>query len=216
VRKKAAFALAVFSVLLFASAITTLSKAADYNKVGVKAGDTAEYSTSISSTNEVSMLIRIISVSAYMVTINVTYNYSTGPTQTDVVYFDVSRGTGFISILTAPGLSVGDPVYLGSSAAIMDIIPMNVTGMTRTVNHYNFSIPGFAYEESYWDRDTGLLVKSSNRNPNFSENITLISTTAFSSVAVLVVVAGVVGALIVIVVVVEVIVRRKMSSKAAA
>jgi hypothetical protein len=219
-RKKAAFTPVILSIILFSSATATLSQSADYNKVGVKVGDTAEYSVSVSSTDEVSMVINITNVSAPTVEINVTFYFSTHPTQNETFIYDVSTGTGFIPILTAPGLSVGDPIYLGSSGMINDTIAMTVAGTSRSVNHFNYSAPSFSYGEYYWDKNTGLLVKSSFGNPNFSENISLTSTTsfnaAFPSVLVLLVAAGFVGTVLLIVLVIGVVLPRRRSSNTAA
>jgi hypothetical protein len=215
-RKKVTFTLVLFSIILLSSAMTTPSQAADYYKVGVKVGDVVEYSISISNSDMVSIVIRVEDISVSVVQLNVTYYYSAHPTQSVNSPFDVTSGYGLYYLLIAPELSVGDPIYLGSSLMINETVTMTVAGVSRTVNHLNYSA-GIVFGDYYWDRDTGLLVKSTFRFPFGSENLSLMSTTAFGAPfptgLVLLLASGIASSVGVIVLIIWVRPRRRINKK---
>jgi hypothetical protein len=63
---------------------------------------------------------------------------------------------------------------------INETVNMTVPGVSRTVNHLD-CFAGIVFGDYYWDRNTGLLVKSTFRDPFGSENLFLTSKTAFSA-----------------------------------
>jgi hypothetical protein len=182
-------------VLLILNATTLGCLAADYNKIGVKSGDIAEYHVASQAVVRWNRIVVVFSnVTPPLVTIDVT-NYMDG---TKIVggssIENVSRQVTDLYLISA-GLAQGDPIYDGADRTINETILMTVLGQSRYVNHLNL------YEgrlNLYWDRETGLLVNASKglllktTHPTTFVwfNTTIVSTTAFGADATLVIFEG--------------------------
>jgi hypothetical protein len=157
------------------------SLAADYNQVGVRVGDTADYDAQLSSYSDVNRLhIDVYGIVGTTVTLNLIYYFRNGTQQSTVqVSGDISNGAGnpyFYLYLITPNLQVGDAIYSGASATIDKTDKMNIAGASRSVNHYSI---GDASWDSYWDPTTGLTVKLTYWFFGWT-NLTLISTSLWS------------------------------------
>jgi chitodextrinase len=140
-------------VLSFALAPTTVA-AEDYTKIGVKVGDTAEYSFTMTGVPTPTTLSYLISnVTGTNVTIS-----SAGST---IVSGNVSAGgNGIWLYLIAANLTAGDPLYVGAPYSINETITMTAAGESRAINHFNLTTTVSGYtviEEIYWDKLTGLM-----------------------------------------------------------
>jgi hypothetical protein len=176
---------------------TMLPAAATDYKVGVKVGDTADYTylDTVSNPTAIGTLhIKITYINGTDVTILVQelyLNNSIGWTDylTGTVLSDLSEPQQY---LVPANLSQGDNIY-GETGLLDKTITMIVGGQARTVNHFKFTglwrppIDISISEEAYYDKITGLLVESILTWTNLRDGTThsdiqtLTSTTAFNS-----------------------------------
>jgi hypothetical protein len=173
--------LAVLLVLLVCSATCTSALAADYGKVGVKVGNTADYETSITSPTDYNrthvLVYGIVGTTIYL---NLTYYHPDGTVGSESqLVGDVFVDGGYLfAYLLAANLTAGDSIYSGASMVINETTTMTFAGTSRTVNHLRTSDGLF---EAYWDKATGLMTKL-----NFWlivwTNMTIISTDAWSAI----------------------------------
>jgi hypothetical protein len=159
-RKKAIACIGILSMLLLVTAAYNPASALTY-AAGVKPGDTATYNVSLTPyPDSVKMHIFVFGVTGTTVTLNVSFTQKNGtetkPFQTSG---DVATGGALILWLLAKNLTTNNPLYSGSDLAINGTTTMSVGGQSRTVNYLN--ITGFGIVGNmYWDKDTGILVKS--------------------------------------------------------
>jgi hypothetical protein len=163
-RKKVAYGLMLLSILLVVStAFNPAAAAPNYQLVGVKVGNTADYSTSIGNSTYTSpdtrLHISVFSINGALVTFNSTYYFSNGtadpePDKSFQVNVTKPIFLDWISLVAA-NLSAHDPIYQGSTITINETTSMIVVGANRTVNH--LSLAGM--ENFYWDLATGIMVK---------------------------------------------------------
>ena len=187
--------LVLFSIFIILTITFRTSLAADYNQVGVRVGDTADYDAQLSSYIDVTSLhIDVYGIVGTTVTLNLIYYFWNGTQQsTFQVSGDISNGAGnpyFYLYLITPNLQVGDAIYSGASATIDKTDKMNIAGASRSVNHYSI---GDASWDSYWDQTTGLTVKLTYWFFGWT-NLTLTSTSLWSgglSETVILVIVGV-------------------------
>jgi hypothetical protein len=173
--------LAIVAVLIVGSmSRSPLCLAADYTKVGLAVGNTADYATSASYQTYNKTHLLIYGIVGTLIYGNYTdYNIDGSVNDTYQIVADVLAGgyytyTRFI----AANLTAGDPVYSSASMTINETIQMNVSGIQRSVNHLN--IPS-GYLDVYWDQATGLMTKLNLWLFGWL-NMTLISTDAWSPV----------------------------------
>jgi hypothetical protein len=187
----------IFSILLSLMMLSTTAlptSAADYTKVGVKVGDTADYVYSNPEGNGI-IQIYVQQITGTNVTLNINTINVHGFTPS-IVTGDLSGTINIIFLyLVASNLSQGDSAMQGSNQYTIDkTSTMIVTGVNRTVNHisYTFSDPSGSYNlDAYWDKTTGLRIKSNITISGWFANATrrqagsyitnLASTTAFNT-----------------------------------
>jgi hypothetical protein len=188
---------AVFALVLFSSSIIVASQAADYTKIGVKVGDTTDYSTDYSSYDR--LRIEVTEVTGVFVNFTYTYYWSNGT----VVHASSARGNvshgDLAELLVCGGLQAGDPLYLGAAQYFNNTLSMEIAGVTRTVNE--LIIEGDVHV--YYDKQTGIFAKLVHPG---GSNYTMISTNMWgpNDNTVLILVGGVAAAAIVVAAVVAI------------
>lgn len=172
--------LVLASILIILTITFRPSFAADYNQVGVRVGDTADYDAQLSSPSDVNRLhIDVYGIVGTTVYLNLTYYFRNGTLYSaSQVTGDINIGTLFFYLyLITPNLQVGDAIYSGASATIDKTNTMTIAGASRSVNHYNDS--SWDSWDSYWDQTTGLTVKLTYWIMGWT-NLTLTSTSLWS------------------------------------
>jgi hypothetical protein len=170
----------LFLSLIMISTITLTIAATDYTQVGVKVGDSADYTyptTTANGTVTERFRIEILQVAGTNVTIgqrDLYLNNSEGPAFNFT--YDISIGTNeFQQYLVASNLGPGDNLNQVDNPSFawwrIDMTTvMNVLGQFRTVNHAQYTGPIFGpnmipgekrtySNELYYDKTTGLLVE---------------------------------------------------------
>lgn len=166
--------------MVFASAPTP-SRAADYTKVGVRVGDTADYVSSITGKNYTRLHILVYGLTAgTVVTLELTYYDSNGKQYPwGTVTGDTYLGSGYIFYyLVAPNLVEDEGIFHGASYTINETTTLTVAGVSRSVNHLR--LDGFYYLDIYWDQSTGIVVKCSIWFIGWT-NLTMTSTSLWSA-----------------------------------
>lgn len=167
-KKKIVLTLAMLSVL-FVSAVVTVSQAADYNRIGVKTGNRADYSSMGYYPRFGALLNNVTGTFANFTLTSYYLNGTIG--HTNYYYGNVTNGDIYVMLIPA-NLTAGDPVYPGSDYIINRTDVMNVAGAQRYVNNYTwYSSSGWSH--IYWDKFTGILVEV---RAHLSANETMIST----------------------------------------
>lgn len=215
-RKSVAFGLLLMMACLV-SLTASFAPAADYTKVGVRVGDTADYNAGIGSTTAKTRMHV-----AQIVGTNVTLTFNTlNPDGSETVGYniagDIAAGSsGIYVFLIVPNLNQGDPIFSGAPEgfAIDHQTTMAVAGANRVVNHYGYSLGTSLSIDVYWDKATGLAVKIDETFSGNHLTFQMISTTAFAGISVdpvtlVIVGVGVVAVVVVIAVVAAVMHRRK-------
>jgi hypothetical protein len=171
---------ALFSILIILTITFRPSLAADYNQVGVRVGDTAEYDAQLSSLSDVNRLhILVYGIVGTVVTLNLIYYFKNGTQEhTTQMTEDICNGAGdpLYLFLITPNLKAGDSIYSGASEMIDRTDTMNFAGASRSINHYTVGDPSW---ESYWDQATGLTVRLTYWIFGWT-NLTLTSTSLWS------------------------------------
>jgi hypothetical protein len=172
--------LAVLLVLLALFANCTSALAADYEKVGVKVGNIADYETSLTSSDYNRTHILIYGIVGTVIYLNLTYYHPNGVVGSESqLVGDVFAGGGYLfAYLLAANLTAGDPIYSNAPEKINETITMIVAGTSRTVNHLSV-ITSNEYFDAYWDKATGLMTKLNFWLIGWI-NMTIISTDAWS------------------------------------
>lgn len=160
--RKTALILVSLSLIIFAATVQA-SQAADYTKVGVKVGDTADYSVSATGAGSGyasgAMHLEVQSVSGTTITIKLS---GTGIPGNATPSGDISTGSGALfPFVIAANLATSDAVYSGAIWSISGSATMNVAGQSRTVNQMSYSVTILTITVSYsvnWDKATGLFV----------------------------------------------------------
>ncbi|WXG47020.1 MAG: hypothetical protein WED05_10235 [Candidatus Atabeyarchaeum deiterrae] len=190
VRKTLVYSLAAISLLLIAMIAVVPSSAADYTKVGVKAGDTAHYTLEVTNfTAGMTMSVYVKNVTGVMVGVNLTIlNPDSSLNDTEMMLGNITDGSGFLFPfypLVASNLKQGDLIYdHPGNPAINETIPVNIAGYSRTVNFVNLTSDPANYMRIWWDQPTGLVVQIRMLLSDMgmgSINATLTSTTAFTT-----------------------------------
>jgi hypothetical protein len=153
--------------------------AADYTKVGLNVGNTADYQTSVTGRAYNRTHLLVYGIVGTVIYGNFTdYNPDNTVNQTYQIIGDILLGSNNIFFFfTAANLTAGDPIYSGASWTINETITMTVAGTSRTVNHIRTADGLF---EAYWDKATGLMTKL-NAWYIYWFNMTIISTNAWSA-----------------------------------
>nr|MDO8133905.1 hypothetical protein [Candidatus Njordarchaeum guaymaensis] len=181
-RRSLPFAFTILSVLALLSASLTSSLAADYTKIGVKVGDTADYlfASSDRKMDGAVAHVSVQKVEGTKVTINGTIRYPNGTMQAQYISDDVSSGqNSSYYFLICANLTQGDPVYSGSQMNITETISMSVAGALRDVNHFSSENILTSFN-IYWDRLSGLMVSLGGSGFGYSITATLTNTTVWS------------------------------------
>jgi hypothetical protein len=172
--------------------------ATDYTKVGVRVGDTADY-TYYNPSETGTIHIQILQIAGTNVTVNMSESSSKGQVRPNqIVTVDLSATINLLlTYLVAANLTQGDSVIPQNTQYVIDeSITTNFAGVNRTINHANFNITlpdntsGY-YINIYWDKATGLGIKTNItitgeysamlRTQAGSYITTLRSTTAFDT-----------------------------------
>ena len=172
--------LAFLLVLLAQLANCTFALAADYEKVAVKVGDTADYETSLTGPDYNRTHILVYGIVGTAIYLNLTYYHPNGMVGSESqLVGDVFAGGGYLfAYLLAANLTAGDAIYSNAPEKINETITMNVAGTPRTVNHLSV-ITANEYFDGYWDKATGLMTKLNFWLLGWI-NMTIISTDAWS------------------------------------
>jgi hypothetical protein len=157
--------------------------ATNYNQVGVKVGDTADYKISQSFSTDNMTRFYVTYISGTVVTAD-DLTFSPNGTLDSSTSWTVnisSYGNLAYPVLLAAGLKVGDHLSSDPSSPTIDTnTTLNVAGTSRLAIHAHET--GLLYYlDGYWDQATGLLIEG-----NFFVlvgwfNLTLISTSVWSS-----------------------------------
>jgi hypothetical protein len=180
--------LAVLLVLLAWSANCTSALGADYEKVGVNLGNTADYKLSTDFGNQNRTHILVYGIVGTVVHLNITeYNPDGTVNSTSQTIGDLYLGSYPMYLyLLAANLTAGDPIGSGSPITINETITMTVAGASRTVNHLRTrasnQLPDGTFEV-YWDKATGLMTKVNVWIFVGWLNMTIMSTDAWPIVA---------------------------------
>lgn len=216
VNRKLVSALSLLSILLVCSVVTVPTSAADYSKIGVKAGDFSKYSaTGPGVLNGSYATFLVINTTGTLVWINFT-QFNPGGTINSTSEFDanITTGSGFFIayLLICPGLVAGDHIYNSSSwFTINSTFQMSVIGYTRTVNLVNLTM-GSQYLRWWWDQSTGLMVRLLADVGSGPVEFALMSTSAFgifSDLVVMLLIGGGIAAVVLIAAAVIIHHRRK-------
>jgi hypothetical protein len=191
---------AVIALVLFSSSIIVTSQAANYTKIGVRAGDRADYSTDHSGPDR--LRIEVTEVTGVFVNITITDYWSNGT----VVDVSTARGNvsngGLAELLVCGGLQAGDLLYPGADVYFNYTVSMEIAGATRTVNEIILS----GDQHVYYDQQTGIFARLVHSG---GSNYTMISTNMWGPIdpMVLILIGG--GAAAVAIVVVAVVLLRR-------
>jgi hypothetical protein len=184
--KKFTFTMALFMLLLFSSASSTLAYAGNYAKADLNLGDTADYLVSRSDispkvVNRMNLLV--VNVTDPTVGFNVTFYYTNGSRYQSFLRLG-NFSTGYLyQYVIAPNLSPGDPISDTANAPMInETVLMVIMGGVRPVNHLSHRVGGTRVQY-YWDKASGLMVKSSDNSTGSWMNFTLVSTSVWSPVA---------------------------------
>jgi hypothetical protein len=156
--------------------------AANYDQVGVKVGDTADYKESVSALGFNETFVLVWKIIGPTVWLNETFITPNG------LLFDYQYDgnlSSFSEFLVAGNLSIGDHLWNDASApTINKTITMNAGGASRLVNIVNnATLSPLAFYNLYYDKQTGLLVQGDFQSIGEWANWTLLSTTAWSEPA---------------------------------
>jgi len=225
VRKRIVTALAILAMFLFVTATCNSASGTTY-AVGVKAGDTADYTISITGEpNSTAAHVYFCSVVGTTVTLNASLILKNGSHSKPEQYTcDVAADHDLMWYLIPSNLTTNDPIHPGCEMKINKTEPMTVAGASRTVVYLNYTSLHSPFPYYYptggiwWDRQTGIGVKATIRNVNPLTlavswfNYTLTSTSLwspdFSTTTILLV-----GAVALIVIIATVVLLRKRHRK---
>lgn len=201
----------MLTILLVISSTCVPTLATSYT-LGVQAGNTADYTASLSANATVArMHLLVQNVTGTTAGLNTTYYFSNGTVSENTFgSVDVSAGSflGFL-FLIAKNLNQSDPIYSGATITLNASTTMNVAGADRTVN--TLSVAGALF--IYWDKATGIMVKLAFNSSGWF-NMTMTSTNMWSgglfglSTETLLII-GVVGVVVIIAAAVLLMRRRK-------
>jgi hypothetical protein len=187
-KRKATCALIVLTILLAVTFMSSPAAAANYKAIGVKTGvlNTYQYnSTSAPSNTKFTIFFQSVVLTNATI-IGTLYNaggvlVSSFTRSGNISLYTLITNQNLRSYVVAANLSVGDNVASGSPSKFNSSQDMLVAGTTRTVLDYNSNLTG-ARTDYYYDRLTGVLVKANiNQGGTNWENVTMISTTAWSA-----------------------------------
>jgi hypothetical protein len=172
----------MLSMLIVLSASFSSSLAVDYTIVGVKVGDTAEY-TFASNDPKMNGAVAHVSVQKIEgtdVTINGTIRYPNGTVQAESIAGDISSGqNSSYYLLICANMTQGDPIFTGSEMKITETTSMSILGATREVNHMSLDYIIMSLNV-YWDKRSGLMVRLDGSGLGQSIEVTMTNTTVWS------------------------------------
>jgi hypothetical protein len=182
INKKSVLIFAIFSILLI-SATTQFTKAADYTKIGVIVGTTADYTTTgfagPDGTTIVGMHLEVTAIYLTNVTFSATATLSNQSTLPMGSYTEnVTSGSisNFFWVLAVPELNVGDPVFYSVPVVITSQEGGIFAGATRTVDYAFFNAGGGTIFNLGFDKATGLMVSLDVTGTGQTGSATLTST----------------------------------------
>jgi uncharacterized membrane protein YiaA len=183
-RKIVLCSLAALTIILVVGATINPTMAANYNQVGVKVGDTADYKIDMTTITDNKTRLYFTYISKTIVSFDDLSFWPNGTLHSSTSW------TGNVSTyefpiyfcLLAAGLKVGDHIGTNPVSPTIDVnTTLTAAGASRLANHAH--LEGFLfYLDGYWDKETGLLVKGSFFSLFYLGwfNATLISTTVWS------------------------------------
>jgi hypothetical protein len=173
----------MLSILLVFSATMNSTMAATYNRVGVEVGDTADYKISQSFSTDNKTRFYVTCISGNVVTADDLSFWPNGTLDSSTSWTVNISSYGNIAypVLLAAGLKVGDHLSSDPSSPTIDTnTTLNVTGTSRLAIHAHQT--GLLYYlDGYWDQATGLLIEGNFFVLVSWFNLTLISTSVWSS-----------------------------------
>ncbi|WXG46043.1 MAG: hypothetical protein WED05_05175 [Candidatus Atabeyarchaeum deiterrae] len=177
--KKLGPAVVLLLVLTSLSGTLNASPATAPTNVGVNVGDTADYACIKGDLTWHYMHTQVISISGDIVSLNVTRFLENGTVDTLHSFVRTGNISGDLLFwwLIAAGLSVGDryaQLVFGPST-INKTFTATIAGRSRVINE------AWVDETTllWWDKATGLMVRDSYSFFGSSEDLILVSTTAF-------------------------------------
>jgi hypothetical protein len=178
---------AIAALLILTPASTPTVTAADYQAIGISAGDTAIYEYTLTTGAPYDQINRTATLFLGLNGANVTfmrsYNYLNGS------YFSSDQYTENITTYVPSGrlwrrlipanLNVDDPLQIGSPYKVNQTFSATFAGASRTIINASFLSSAVSCCKQY-DRSTGILIRSIlYLGSGDWENITLMSTTAW-------------------------------------
>jgi hypothetical protein len=146
--------------------------------VGVKAGDWIEYDVTFTGTPDQLYSVawfrmEIVSVQGNLIDVAITQRFINGTVQPYNVTINLETGQLGDDLIIPANLNNGDKFFdinVGN-ITISGAEERNIAGATRTVLSGSTSQTSF-----YWDRSTGVRVKSISTEPNFNLTVTVSKT----------------------------------------
>jgi hypothetical protein len=179
---------AIAALLILTSASAPTVTAANYQAIGVSVGDIATYKYTLTTGppyDEInSTVTTFLGLNGANVTIMRSYNYLNGTyfnsdIRTENITTYVPGGIVWRRLIPA-NLDVGDPLQIGSPYKVNQTFTATLAGASRTIINASFLSSAVSCCKQY-DRSTGILVRSIlYLGSGDWENITLVSTTAWS------------------------------------
>jgi hypothetical protein len=188
-RKLACIFAVMATLLILTSSTTPIAATTNYNAVGIENGDIATYTYKTNMGGSIDQVATtttyILGLSGTEVTFVRDYNYANGSYYGSDMYTEnVSQyvpGAHIWLRLLPANLSVGDPIQVGSPYKVNQTFTTTFAGLQRSVNNVSFMSSGISCSKEY-DKATGLFLQSNlYLGSSQWENVSLISTTAWSA-----------------------------------
>jgi hypothetical protein len=197
-------------VVLSATLCSNPVRGADYTKVGVTLGATADYSLSETGSTANRMHVYVYGIVGSQVTLNITKYYPNGTIASQLQFIvDLVAGGLYFNWLISGNLAPTDAIYSGASYVISDAPTRQVAGASRPQNHVvdtNYWGSGNRVD-FYWDQATGLATNMTVWFLGWT-NFTLMSTSLWSGLPLVpILLAG--GAIVLIIAAIAIVVKRR-------
>jgi hypothetical protein len=179
--RKLAFSLALLAILMIVSATSMPTQAVTY-QLGVSAGNTADYTASITGlTNVTKAHLSVHNATGTVAGLDLSFYCSNGSlakgenisAKVDVTSTNGSD-LGFL-FLIAKNLTATNPVYPTATLVINQTTSLTVAGASRTVNRLALGNSSF-----YWDQATGITVEMNLKIVGWF-NLSMTATNMWSS-----------------------------------
>jgi hypothetical protein len=186
-KRKMICAIVLLSLVFGVTCSSIPVSAANYKSIGVSPGVVTMYNANITSSTITKIGVYFQSVFGTNATILITSYIASGAElgssskSGNISLYTLDFNQNLMSYVVAANLTTGDLVCSGSPWKFNSTSDMTVAGTTRNVVNLNYNITGHR-TDFYYDRATGINVKATiNVGGANWQNITLISTNAWSS-----------------------------------